>query len=86
MRSRVRSQCGARIARQSTSSLPKKRYAATVSPHPRHAIGMLAVGLADNRSISTFARLFSRSSPSAIPENSSATQLFVANRSPKLQE
>ena len=47
---------------------------------------MLAVGLADNRSINTFARLLSRSSPSAIPENSSATQLFVANRSPKLQE
>jgi hypothetical protein len=47
---------------------------------------MLAVGLADNRSISAFARLFSLSSPSAIPENSSATQLFVANLSPKLQE
>jgi hypothetical protein len=60
------------MARQSTFSLSKKRYAATVSLHPLHALGTLAVGVAAILSISVLARRFRRASPRSSCLNSVA--------------
>ena len=57
-----------------TFSLSKKRYAAIVSPQPRHAFGTLAVGSAVNRSIKILARLFRRASPRSSFANSVSVQ------------
>ena len=59
-------QCGAMIACQSTLSLSKKRYAAIASPQPWHARGSLTEGLAANRSIKIYARLFRRASSRSV--------------------
>ncbi len=67
-------QCGSRIALHSTSPLSKKRYAAIVSPQPRHACATPAVGLAANRSINVLARLFRRASPRSRSANSVSVQ------------
>lgn len=78
MRCCVRCQCDSISVRQSTLSLSKKRYAATVSLQLRLAFGMLAIGSAANLSIIILARLFRRASPKSSCSNSVAAQCVDA--------
>ena len=77
MRVLAQSVCAPRIARQSTSSLSKNRYAAMVSAQSPQACGTLAVGWALKRSTSRIARLLRRSSPKSIVSNSVPAQPIV---------